>query len=73
MPMYEYVCKTCDHQFEVLAQPGEGVTCPECTSERLEKLLSVPGAPQVSAAAGMPMTCRSEGPPCGPACSRWPA
>jgi putative FmdB family regulatory protein len=69
MPMYEYVCQECQHGFETLVFGDEEVECPQCKSAKLERQLSLPGRPKV--AASLPTACRSEGPPCGPACSRW--
>ncbi len=41
MPVYEYQCATCEHQFEELVLSGSTVVaCPECTSTDLQKLLS---------------------------------
>lgn len=42
MPIYEYECKACGHQFEFLLLPTaqEGPLCPECRNADLEKLLS---------------------------------
>jgi putative FmdB family regulatory protein len=71
MPMYEYHCGVCAHDFEALVMPGETAECPKCNGTRLERLLSVPGAPQVKSGGSMPMACQSQGPPCGPACSRF--
>jgi len=71
MPMYEYRCRDCEADFETLVMGDEEPTCPACDSVRLEKRLSVPGAPRVKEGAALPMACRSEGPPCGPACSRF--
>jgi putative FmdB family regulatory protein len=49
MPLYEYKCSGCGHQFELLilkaAQPA---ACPACNSEAVERLLSTFG---VSSAA----------------------
>ena len=44
MPLYEYTCHDCDSQFELLVRGSELPHCPECDSEQLEKLLSVPAA-----------------------------
>ena len=43
MPIYEYACRSCAHQFELLIR-GTSATpaCPECKSTDLEKLLSLP-------------------------------
>ena len=41
MPIFEYVCKKCQHQFEMIVQGGTAVECPACKSKKLEKQLSV--------------------------------
>lgn len=43
MPIYEYVCKKCSHQFELLrlsSNDFKNVKCPECGSGKAEKKLS---------------------------------
>ena len=42
MPIYEYVCTDCGHQFELLLLPSVEPTteCPECYSRTLERLVS---------------------------------
>jgi putative FmdB family regulatory protein len=40
MPLFEYECKKCGHQFETLVMGSTKPTCPSCNSLRLEKLLS---------------------------------
>jgi putative FmdB family regulatory protein len=42
MPLYEYVCTDCDHQFEELvsASGTTTVACPGCSSTTVDKLLS---------------------------------
>ena len=42
MPIYEYKCNTCDHQFEILQKINDvpAKTCPECNSHNLRKLVS---------------------------------
>ena len=43
MPLYEYTCSDCGHRFEVLQRIGEnadGLECPECGAERVEKEFS---------------------------------
>ena len=42
MPIYEYSCKSCEEQFELLVLKGTTVACPSCASEELERLLSLP-------------------------------
>jgi len=44
MPIYEYTCQDCERQVELLVRGSERPVCPECGSEQLEKLLSVPAA-----------------------------
>jgi putative FmdB family regulatory protein len=71
MPLYEYTCRSCNDSFEALVFGDEAVECPECQSDKVEKLLSVPGRPKVNSSADLPMACNSEGPPCGaPWCRR---
>jgi len=41
MPLFEYVCKKCGHQFETLVTGTTSPACPSCQSEKLEKQLSV--------------------------------
>lgn len=41
MPIYDFRCKGCGHEFEGLARPQDPpVACPSCKSVDLEKLLS---------------------------------
>lgn len=43
MPLYEYVCRECEHRFEVLQRLGEGgeqLECPRCQTPRPEKAFS---------------------------------
>jgi putative FmdB family regulatory protein len=42
MPIFEYSCKACHNQFEKLVRGTSVPSCPECGSEDLEKLLSLP-------------------------------
>ena len=68
MPLYEYACEECRHEFEALVFSGDEPECPRCRSRRLERRLSVPARPRE---APLPVTgCNSSGPPCGPACGR---
>ncbi len=44
MPIYEYVCKSCQKSFEKLVKSMSGeekVKCPECGSSKTAKALSV--------------------------------
>lgn len=43
MPLYEYLCTTCQARFEWLQRVGEGasaVRCPECGAAGVERRLS---------------------------------
>lgn len=44
MPIYEYQCKACGHQFEMIQKfSDEPISeCPECGKYQAEKLVSAP-------------------------------
>jgi putative FmdB family regulatory protein len=63
VPLYEYSCTKCDHEFEALVFDGETVECPQCHGSRLERRFSVPARP---------LSCDRDLPPCGPGCCRLP-
>jgi len=47
MPIYEFVCQDCEHEFETLVrnrEEAEEVHCPKCQSPRTKRLMSVTGA-----------------------------
>lgn len=81
MPLFEYACKTCEHQFEWLTRGESTAECPSCHGTSLEKRQSVfaarragsasGGASPASDAAPVPVgACGSCGDPRGPgACS----
>ena len=72
VPLYEFACRKCEHTFEELVFGTERVICPKCASAKLERLMSVPARPQsATGSADLPMSCNSDGPPCGPQCSRF--
>ncbi|MHC4942605.1 MAG: FmdB family zinc ribbon protein [Planctomycetota bacterium] len=44
MPIYEYNCKECLHEFELLvSNPSKKVKCPACNSSKVEKQFSLFG------------------------------
>lgn len=49
MPIYEYHCPSCDHQFELLVRSSTVPACPLCGSEALTKCVSAPQPPGKSA------------------------
>ena len=45
MPIYEYACQSCGHEFELLIRGSETPHCPECDNAKsLTKRFSVPAA-----------------------------
>ena len=42
MPIFEYSCRQCRAQFEMLVRTGTEPACPTCGGVDLERLLSVP-------------------------------
>ena len=40
MPIYEYECRACHCQFELLVLPATVPACPDCDSGDLEQLIS---------------------------------
>ena len=41
MPIYEYVCMSCESHFEELVRNGEQPDCPECGAADVRKQFSV--------------------------------
>jgi putative FmdB family regulatory protein len=72
MPIFEYVCKECEHEFEALVFGQQKAACPKCQSKKLEPQLSVFAVATKSGATTQPSVpaCGSCGDPRGPgACS----
>jgi putative FmdB family regulatory protein len=70
MPIFEYICKECDHQFEALVYGQQKAECPKCHAGKLAPQLSVfavsaKGGPSASVGAGTG-ACGSCGDPRGP-------
>jgi putative FmdB family regulatory protein len=40
MPIFEYVCRECNHRFELLVYGSTNAACPQCKTTKLEKQLS---------------------------------
>ena len=74
MPIFEYACQDCGHEFEALTRSSTQPQCPNCHSMSLEKKLSVfatansanAGAARAEKAAAMAGPCGSCGHPDGP-------
>jgi putative FmdB family regulatory protein len=77
MPIFEYICKECQHEFEALVFGQQKAACPKCQSKKLEPQLSLfavsakSGGASQSPFSEAPMgACGSCGDPRGPgACS----
>ena len=50
MPIYEFVCGSCDERFEALVDTGtERLACRECGAEGAQRVMSAPGpAPRLA-------------------------
>lgn len=62
MPIYEYRCRECENRFEILQRLGqgaEGLECPRCGAQHLEKQFS-------TFASNTGESARSATPGCGP-------
>ncbi len=68
MPIFEYVCKDCNHEFEALVFGSDKAECPKCRSKRLTPQLSVFAvASRGSSVSASPSgACGSCGDPRGP-------
>lgn len=45
MPIYDYQCSACGHEFEELVRLNETPNCPSCGASAPKRLMSVPAAP----------------------------
>jgi len=78
MPVYDYRCHDCARTFEVFLRGAgaEALTCPDCGSERLERLLSTFSVVNPAVGGGATTCCgrdsRCDSPPCstGDVCRR---
>jgi len=62
MPIFEYICKDCQHAFEALVFGKQKAECPKCQSKKLEPQLSVFAVSAKSGAASQPSFASG---PCG--------
>ena len=73
MPIFEYVCRECNHRFELLVQGSAEAACPKCLATKLDKQFSSFGVGATggwAAPSGGGGACGSCGDPRGPgACS----
>jgi putative FmdB family regulatory protein len=41
MPIYEYRCRKCNHEFECLVlRSDDPISCPECEADKVERMMS---------------------------------
>ncbi|HEY4904825.1 MAG TPA: zinc ribbon domain-containing protein [Candidatus Sulfotelmatobacter sp.] len=68
MPIFEYVCQKCHHQFEALIFGDQKAECPKCHATRLAPQLSVFAVSTKSSTSSARPTgaCGSCGDPRGP-------
>lgn len=73
MPIFEYICKECQHHFEALVYGSEKAACPKCESKKLEPQLSVFAVSAKSSSTSSMSTgpCGSCGNPDGPGSCAW--
>ena len=72
MPIYEYECRDCRHDFELLVYVGSSPVCPACASVSLQKRISAfaVGGGGGATAGPAPQACDTCGDPRGAgACS----
>lgn len=68
MPIFEYVCNHCEHEFESLVYGSQKAECPKCHSRKLTPQLSVFAVAAKASSASAPSegACGSCGDPRGP-------
>jgi putative FmdB family regulatory protein len=70
MPIFEYVCNDCNHQFEALVYGKQKAACPKCQSKELAPQLSVFAVSAKGSSSPAPSggACGACGDPRGPRC-----
>ncbi len=64
MPLYEYKCKQCDAQFEVLqavGATGDDLVCPECKTPKPEKIFSLFASGSTTSKSAASASCGTGG------------
>ena len=69
MPIHEYACRGCGHEFETLVRSSDTPSCVSCGSSELDKKLSVFAAQGQKSAE--PNACGTCGDPRGPGACRF--
>lgn len=63
MPLYDFACQQCHHQFEALVRNGQEPVCPQCQGRQLTRHFGVPAA--VVRGGRLPIAAEAPGQPCG--------
>ncbi|MGH7232065.1 MAG: FmdB family zinc ribbon protein [Nitrospiraceae bacterium] len=68
MPIFEYICRECNHRFESIVQGATMPSCPSCKATTLDKQFSAFGVGSTSpwTASGGTGACGTCGDPRGP-------
>jgi len=66
MPIFEYACRSCGHEFETLVRGADTPACERCASMELEKKLSVFAAQSNGGEPAAAAPCGTCGHPGGP-------
>ena len=78
MPLYEYVCRACDADFEALVPAGRrdaaDTACPQCGVTKTARKISLMAQPVIrggarSGGTSEPFDCGAPGGCCGGACA----
>ena len=74
MPLYEYVCRACDTDFEALVpasrRDAADAACPRCGATKTARKISLTAPPVVKAGgASEAFNCGAPGGCCGGACA----
>jgi putative FmdB family regulatory protein len=71
MPIFEYICRDCQHQFETLVTASRQATCPACSGQQLDKQHSVFAVSAKGSTPAAPVgACGACGDPRGPGSCR---
>ncbi len=71
MPIYEYSCDSCGHEFEELVRGDEQPACPKCGKKKLQRQMSAPAGRVLnvnSSACPSREACPAPSHCCGPNC-----
>ncbi len=73
MPIFEYICRDCQHQFETIVTASRAAVCPSCQGRELDKQHSVFAVSAKGSSASLSRSvgaCGACGDPRGPGSCR---